>query len=125
METKPTRKEARMVHAMIRMTISSDKLAEASRILMSVAERTRLKPGCVNCWIYQDFEDKQVVMIDDFWQTMEDLELHLGSEDYLKILLVVEMATEKPEIRFNTILNSAGVDYIKRAREKPSRRLQP
>jgi len=33
------------------------------------------------------------------------------------MLLVVEMATEQPDIRFDTILSSAGVDTIEKARK--------
>jgi quinol monooxygenase YgiN len=93
------------------------RLEEAQRILTSVAERTRIEPGCISCRIYQDVVDKHILMIDESWANKEDLQRHLRSEDYLKVLLVIEMASETPEIRFDTIARSAGVNTIKKARD--------
>jgi quinol monooxygenase YgiN len=41
-------------------------------------------------------------MIDELWMSDEDVQRHLRSERYRKVLLVVEMAAEPPEIRFDT-----------------------
>jgi quinol monooxygenase YgiN len=108
-----------MVHARIRMVMPPGMRVEALRILTSVAERTRIEPGCISCRIYQDVVDKHHIMIDESWENKEALERHLRSEDYLKMLLVIEMAIETPEIRFDTIARSTGVDTIKKARNAP------
>jgi quinol monooxygenase YgiN len=105
-----------MVHSSIRMVIPHNKRVESQRILMSVVERTRVEPGCISCNLYQCIEDNHVMMIEELWQSNEDLERHLRSDDYLKVLLVVEMALEKPEIRFNSISCSTGVETIEKAR---------
>jgi quinol monooxygenase YgiN len=112
-----------MIHATIRMVIPPNKRSEAQRILTSVLERTRLIRGCLGCSLYQGMDDRNVVMIDQLWQTGEDLEGHLRSEDYLKILLVVEMAAKKPAIRFDRISESTGVDWIEKARSNLFRSL--
>jgi quinol monooxygenase YgiN len=108
-----------MVHARIRMVMPPNKRAEALKILTSVAERTRIEPGCISCRIYQDVVDKHIIMIDESWANKDALERHLRSDDYLKMLLVIEMARETPEIRFDTIARSTGVDTIKKARNTP------
>jgi len=105
-----------MIHATIKMAMPFKNRAEALRILISVAERTRIEPGCISCGIYHGVENKQIIMMEELWQSHEDMERHLRSEDYLKVLLVVEMALETPEIRFDTIARSAGVNTIKKAR---------
>lgn len=105
-----------MVHSSIRMVIPDSKRVESQTILMSVAERTRVEPGCISCNLYQCIEDEYVMMIEELWQSNEDFERHLRSDDYLKVLLVVEMAIEKPEIRFSSISCSTGVETIEKAR---------
>lgn len=105
-----------MIHSIIRMVIPDNKLVETRRILLSVLERTRVEPGCINCNLYQCIEDEHVMMIEQLWHSNADLELHLRSGDYLKVLLVVEMALEKPEIRFDSISCSTGVETIEKAR---------
>lgn len=107
-----------MVHSRIRMMLPSGMKLEAQRILTSVAERTRIEPGCINCRIYRDILEEHIILLEETWRNKEDLERHLRSEDYLKVLLVIEMAVETPEILFDTIVRSAGIDTIERARNK-------
>ena len=105
-----------MIHATIRMVIPDNNRVEAQKILLSVAERTRVEPGCIKCSLYQCIEDDHTIMIEELWKSNEDLEHHLRSDDYLRVLLVIEMALEKPEIRFDFISCSTGVETIEKAR---------
>jgi hypothetical protein len=53
-----------MIHATIRMTMPGKKIREAVDILGSVAERTRIQPGCIRCRIYHDEQEENVIMLD-------------------------------------------------------------
>jgi quinol monooxygenase YgiN len=106
-----------MVHATIRMLIPTKRRSEALEILGSVAERCRFEPGCISSRVYQGVEVEHVVMVEQLWMNEEDLERHLQSEEYRRVLCVVEMALEPPEIRFDTISHSSGVETIERARK--------
>jgi quinol monooxygenase YgiN len=55
-------------------------------------------------------------MLEELWASNEDVQRHLRSDKYRKVLLVVEMAVEPPEIRFDTIDHSTGVESIEQAR---------
>jgi len=94
------------------------KVREAVDILGSVAERTRIQPGCISCRIYHDEQEENVVMMDEVWRTQEEHERHLRSAEYRKVLLVVEMAKEKPEIKFSEFSESTGVETIEKARSQ-------
>ena len=105
-----------MIHATIRMKMPAQKVREGIEILRSVAERTRVKPGCIGCRIYHDAQEENVIMIDELWRSQEDLDQHLRSADYREVLLVVEMAEETPEIKFAETSQSTGVETIEKAR---------
>lgn len=105
-----------MIHATIRMTLPARKAEEAVEILRSVAERTRVQPGCISSWVYHDVQEQHVIMIDELWRTQEDLERHLQSAEYRNVLLVVEMSLKEPEIRFSEFSASTGVETIEKAR---------
>jgi quinol monooxygenase YgiN len=105
-----------MVHSVIRMVMSPKKRIESQRILMSLVEKTRVEQGCISCYLYQCIEDEQVIMIEGLWQSQEDLNRHLCADDYLKVLLVLEMAIVKPEIKFYCISSSTGFETIEKAR---------
>ena len=105
-----------MVHTMIRLEMSREKAKAASEILCPLAERTRVVPGCISCRLYEDIQQAHTIMIEELWSSQEELQGHLCSSDYQRILLVVEMAKGEPEIRFSTISDSKGLEMIVEAR---------
>jgi len=105
-----------MVRSTIRMLIPLEKQSEALEILGSMTEQTQFEPGCLSCRLYRSVEDARAIMFEELWLSEEDVQRHLRSEKYRKILLVVEMAEETPEIRFDTIAHSTGVESIEQAR---------
>ena len=107
-----------MVLTTIRMAVGPKKQNEALRILRSTTELDRVKQGCVSSRIYEDVQEENVLMFEEIWKTEEDLERHLRSDEYLRILLVLEMALKQPEIRFDTISSSTGIETIQEARSR-------
>ena len=105
-----------MILATIRMTIPPKSSGEALKILRSMAELCRDDPGCLSCHIYGDLQEKNVLMLEEVWRSEEDLDLHLRSDEYRNLLLVLEMALKQPEIRFDTISSSTGIETIEKAR---------
>lgn len=104
-----------MIRATIRMKMPAQKIREGLEILRSVAERARVQPGSIDCRIYKDAQEENVIMFDELWRSQEDLDQHLRSADYREVLLVVEMAQEKPEVRFHEIVRSSGLETIEKA----------
>ncbi len=107
-----------MIHASIKMELKSEKRTEAIQVLCSIAERTRSKAGCLGCAIFQSIEHGDEILFEQFWRNDDDLLSHLRSEDYQKLLLIIEMSSKKPEVQFNTITNMTGMETIERARRQ-------
>jgi quinol monooxygenase YgiN len=105
-----------MVRSSIRMLIPLKKQNEALEILGSMIEQIQFEPGCINCRLYRDVQEERALMLEEIWTGEKDLQRHLKSDRYRMILLVVEMAAEPPEIRFDTIVQSSGVEIIEQAR---------
>ena len=111
-----------MVLATLRMTISAKKVGEALRILRSVVEQCRVQIGCLSCGVYRNGQEDNVLLFEQLWSNEADLERYLRSDEYRQVLLVLEMAIKQPEIRFDTISSSAGIETIEKARRDNSRR---
>jgi quinol monooxygenase YgiN len=105
-----------MIQATHKMDIVPQKIDDALQILRSIIERTRAETGCISCSVYQDTESEHVIVLEEKWRSDEDLQRHLRSDDYRKVLLVMEMACKPPEISFDTINESMGVEFIEKAR---------
>jgi quinol monooxygenase YgiN len=50
------------------------------------------------------------------WESQEALEQHIQSDEFRKILEVMELAGRTPEIRFCTISDSAGFELVEALR---------
>ena len=105
-----------MIQSSLTIHFAPDKVDEALQILRSTVERTRAEAGCMGCSVYQDTEIQNQIIFSQKWKSEEDLQRHLRSKEYRKILLVMEMALTQPELRFDTITSTSGVETIKKAR---------
>ena len=107
-----------MVLATVRMTFSRKAFGEALTVLTSMAEQSKVQPGCHDCQIYRNGEMDNVLMFQQLWRDEESLQAYLRSEEYRLLLLVLEMGIEPPEIRFDTISRSTGIETIEKARSQ-------
>jgi quinol monooxygenase YgiN len=108
----------KMIQAILKMNFAPKKIAEALLILHSIVERIRTEAGCLSCRVYQDTENKHLVVFEEKWKDEENLQRHLRSDEYQKVLLVMEMALDPPEIHFDTIMASSSLELIEVARSK-------
>jgi len=107
--------ETRM-HATIRMHFPARKRKEALLILGSMIESIKLEEGCLSCRLYQDVQEGHAFMLEEIWTDEVSLHGHLRSADFRNVLLVVEMASEPPEIRFDRVSSSTGISTIEQVR---------
>jgi len=105
-----------MIHASLRMKFAADRFPAARDILLALVERTRASPGCLGCEMYQDLRERHALLLEEWWETEADLDRHLRSDTYGRVILVMEMATEQPLIRFSEISHSTGLETVERAR---------
>ncbi len=120
--SQSTKRDKHMILATIRMKISSQKRGEALKILKSIVEGNKILPGCLRCGIYEDLQGDGVIMYEEMWKGEEELENHLRSDEYRKVLLVMEMSVSHPEVGFNTVTSSTGIETIEKARRFTGRR---
>jgi quinol monooxygenase YgiN len=75
-------------------------------------ERIRLEEGCLGCRLYLDALEEGAMMLHEIWADENSLERHLRSQEFRNVLLVVEMASKPPEIRFDRIALTGGIESI-------------
>jgi quinol monooxygenase YgiN len=105
-----------MIIATMKIMVHPAKRDDALAILHSVTQQARIDPECISSSVYCDVESVNVIILEELWSNEEALERHLRSDDYYKVLLVAEMALAPPEIRFDTISSSAGIEFVNKAR---------
>jgi quinol monooxygenase YgiN len=110
-----------VIQAILRLKLLPDKLSGAKEIFRAMVEPIRVVPGCLGCQLYQDLLDPDVIMFEERWENQEVLDRHLRTDYYRKVLLVVEAASAPPEIRFDIVSGSNGMEIIERARRRKKR----
>jgi len=105
-----------MVHASLRMLIPPRERAGVVEFLIGFARSTRFEPGCIGCRVYRDLEQKKGIMLEELWKDEEHLERHLRSSGFQKVLLVLELSLAAPEISFEAVTRSTGIETIEEAR---------
>ncbi len=105
-----------MILATVRMAIPPQRRGQVSKTLKLMVRETMIKPGCLSSRLYHDENEEAVFVCEQVWRNQDDLDLYLRSEDYRRMLLVMELAGEPPEIKFQTISETAGLEVVEKAR---------
>ena len=83
---------------------------------------TRLEPGCLGCSAWSDPES--TVRYIEEWATEADIRRRVQSDGFTSLLAVIETAAE-PEVHFDFVTATRGLDYVEEVRagaqEDPTR----
>jgi len=96
----------------VRVRIPPAKRDEVRSIFRGLLEPTRVLGGCLSCRVYQDVEDPNALVLMQEWVSSEDLQRYLRSEDRRALIGVMELATEPPDVWFDTIESREGLDRL-------------
>jgi quinol monooxygenase YgiN len=102
----------------LRMRPRPDRRGELLEILRSVREPVLAQPGCAAFHIFDEQEPDAAVVLVERWASEPALEAHIRSEAYRRILEAIELSGDAPEIRFDSISATEGMERIERARAR-------
>ena len=98
------------------MKFTPEKLPEAREILCSLVERIRVSPGCLGSDVYQHLLEPDILLFEEWWNDHADLDRHLRSGLYQRVILVIEMAMEYPMVKFSEIAQTTGLETVEKSR---------
>ena len=107
-----------MIVATLGIRVSPENEEQAVRVMLPMLGPTRAEPGCVSCDLYQSLEDDRRLTLLGRWESLADLQRHIQSDHYRQVLSWIEMSNEAPEIRFDTVSNSHGLEMIEAFRNR-------
>ena len=109
--------EQPMIIESVGVSVSLSKREELGRGLSSLLGPTRVEAGCVDCRLYQDVTDPNKFRLETLWRTEDDLERHVRSEGYKKLLFLMELGAEPPSIEFHEVSQTRGLEFIEEVRQ--------
>lgn len=101
-----------MIQASLRLVAPEGKREEILDVLRCLRGPTETARGCHACQILQDAEDQRVLTYLVQWETEAEIEEHLRSERFRRLLPYIEMSVEPPEVHFSTIDQIRGIEFL-------------
>jgi quinol monooxygenase YgiN len=105
-----------MIIGTVRILPPPDRRADVLEVLRSVQGPVRAQPGCISCDIYEEQGPESAIVLFERWESQVALETHLRSETYRRVLGAVELSGGRPDIRFDQVSVSEGMELIERSR---------
>lgn len=102
----------------LRVKVPSATRVNAIHIFDSLIGPISAKHGCTTVNLYCDINNDDSLIFLEEWNSQSDLWRHIRSDDFLKILAVMDLANEPPEIRFHTVSSSDGFELVEKLREQ-------
>ena len=80
----------------------------------------RAQPGCLGCGLYQEISERNQLenqlLYMETWETQEQLERHMRSARYERLVSVMEASVDRPVLRYLTTSTMRGVEYLEAVR---------
>lgn len=108
--------ELNMVVGTLRIPLSADRRSQVLEVLRSIQGPVLAQPGCTGCVIYEEQSPEDAVVLVERWDSEAALEAHIRSESYRRILGAIELSGGPPEVRFEHVFASEGMELIERLR---------
>jgi len=105
-----------MILSMVNIVPAFGMRQEIVDILLSVKGPTLALPTCSACSIYEEQDDDKTIAYMELWQSEEEMDRHIRSSLYNRVLEAMELSTKTPEIRFFRISETHGIELIEKAR---------
>jgi quinol monooxygenase YgiN len=106
----------------LKLSVSSKK--EAIEIFKSLGESLSSRQGCAGFGAYESVEVPNQLFYIEQWTTRKALYRHIQSDLYRRILNVMDLAIETPEISFHETVKVGGMELIQDLREAWVRRIR-
>ena len=108
--------EKAMIVGTLRLPVSLKRRTDVLEVLRSIEGPLLAQPGCSGFHIYEEQGAEYAVVVVERWKTKAALEGHIRSEAYRRILAAIEIAGAPPEVCFDYVSFSEGMELIERLR---------
>ena len=101
-----------MIEVSLRIVAPPVKRDEVLDVLQSLKGPTEAAIACRGCRILQDTEDIDALTYLVRWDTQQDLEDHIRSDRFRRLLPYIEMSIQPPEVQVNAIDHVGGIEFL-------------
>lgn len=82
------------------------------RTLGSMLGPTRVAPGCLDARLYSDLDKRKTLLLVEEWDSRDQFERNLNAAKLNAIVAAIELFSEAPVVRVDTVEREEGVDAL-------------
>lgn len=109
-----------MVQMNVRLLTEEKRMRALLQGLRLIARSSRLDRGCLRSGIFEDASDSALVHYIEEWESAEEMERHIRSERFTRLLALAEEVLASPEFEFRFISEVRGLEYVAAQRSCPA-----
>lgn len=99
--------------------IPAERIVQAREILQTIQQRLQLSSDHCGSWIQQREHPYPHILYAEQWMSDEAIYGHIRSSLYRRVLAVIELSSQAPEISFYFVSHTKGMDLIQALRLDP------
>lgn len=92
--------------------------------IRTIATRTEGMPGCRESALYLASGDEGGLLYLELWESNEDMQRHLKTDNYRKLLSLIELSVYAPVVSFFEVVLQGGIERVVEARQPKSKEPQ-
>jgi quinol monooxygenase YgiN len=82
------------------------------RTLVAMLGPTRVAPGCLEAHLYSDLDPRKTLLLVEDWDSREQFERNLDAAKLNAIVAAIELSSEAPVVRIDTVERQEGMDVL-------------
>ncbi len=106
-----------MVIATLRIRVPKRKIREVEETLRLLEGPTSVQPGCKFSYYYRDLRNECEFAVIQEWSSQVYLKRYLKSDLYKKLLALIDLSDEQPDLNFYFCESRAGLELVKKVRD--------
>ena len=105
-----------MILTTLSITVPPGEREEMIKAFWLLLGPLQVEPGCLACDLYQNIGNEDGFFYLEAWETSEQLERHMRSARYERLLAIMEASAQPPLLRYYFVSGTRGLDYLEAIR---------
>lgn len=113
------RKNQTLIVFSMQIVAPDEQRAAILRTLGSLLGPTRAAAGCMQAQLYADLDKRKTLFLVEEWESREQFERNLDAAKLNTIVAAIELSSEAPVVRLDSVVREEGVDTLALHRTAP------
>jgi quinol monooxygenase YgiN len=106
-----------MIIVTLYVNVTPERRPEIIELFSSYVGPISFQPGCISIQLYSQYISPDDFILIEKWKSQSALQRHIQSDDFQKILGIIDLGNEPPDIQFHSVSSVEGFELVKKLRE--------